>query len=97
MVESPDHATRAKCAELLLAYKVGRPVERKVTITGDFKDYNSKLEKLLATPEGLRVAIAAGLVEPLEKPAKTGRGTGSVSVRQSQQAEGDSQVSDNQQ
>ncbi len=95
-VEEPDFATRLRAIELVLAYAEGRPVERKVSLTGDFKDYNSKLEKLLATPEGLRVAIAAGLVEPLEKPVKTGRGTGSVSLRQSQQAEVDSQVADNQ-
>ena len=76
----PDHSTRVKSAELILAYAEGRPVERKVNLTGDFNNYDSKLEKLLASPEGMRVAIAAGLVEPLEKPAKARRGTPPIST-----------------
>ena len=62
-VEEQDFGTQLKAAELILAYTDGRPVERQVKLTGDFQNYDSKLEKLLASPEGMRVAIAAGLVE----------------------------------
>ena len=94
--EEPDTVTRLKAVELAAAYDIGRPVERKVNLVGNFQNYDSKLEKLLATPEGMRVAIAAGLVEPLEKPAKTGRGTRQFSSSVSTGESAKSQVPENQ-
>ncbi len=61
-VAEPDYATRVRSAELVLAYAVGRPVERKVELKGSFTGYDEKLEKLCATPEGLAAAIKLGLV-----------------------------------
>ena len=74
-VEEPDYATRQRAIELVLAYAEGRPVERKVNLTGDFSTYSEKLERMIATPEGLRLAIAAGLVDDPRKSLKTERGT----------------------
>jgi hypothetical protein len=59
----PDHATRVKAAELILAYAEGRPVERVVKLTGDVSTYDDRLEKLLATPEGLRIARTLGIIQ----------------------------------
>ncbi len=61
-IAEPDYQTRVKSAELVLAYDVGRPVERKVELKGSFTGYDEKLEKLCATPEGLAAAIKLGLV-----------------------------------
>lgn len=75
-----DHATRVKAAELILAYAEGRPVERSVKLTGDFSNYDDRLEKLCSTPEGLRIAINAGLVETPAKTVKTIGKQGSISI-----------------
>ena len=61
-IVEPDYAAQLKAAELTLAYAVGRPVERRVELTGSFEAYDEKLEKLCSTPEGLKLATAAGLV-----------------------------------
>ena len=70
-VEEPDYGVRVKTAELVLAYAEGRPVERQVRLSGDFKGFNEKLEQLCATPEGLAMAVKLGLVaEETRKPEK---------------------------
>lgn len=61
-IVEPDYPTRSRNAELVIAYSDGKPVERKVQLTGDFKDWNSKMEDALASPEGIRVALAANLI-----------------------------------
>ncbi len=61
-IVEPDFATRTKCVELTLAYDVGKPVERQVKLTGNFESYSDKLEKLLASPEGITQALALGLI-----------------------------------
>lgn len=80
-VAEPDYGVRVKTAELVLAYDVGRPVERQVKLTGDFTDYNDKLVKMCATPEGLKMAIACGFVIPeVLKSAKASEVADSVEV-----------------
>lgn len=59
----PDYPTRQKAIELVLAYRLGRPIERQVKLTGGFQSHNDKVAALCATPEGLRMAIAVGLVQ----------------------------------
>lgn len=73
-VEEEDHPTRLRAAELALAYDVGRPVERQVKLTGDVSTYDDKLERLLASPEGLALAIRLGLID--EKPLKSAKAKG---------------------
>ena len=69
--EEPDYAARTRAAELVLAYAEGRPIERQVKLSGDFSSYSDKLAKLVATPSGLKQAIALGLVEKPQKDAST--------------------------
>ena len=87
-IEEPDWTVRHKSAELVLAYTDGRPVEMKVELTGGFEGYDAKLAKLCSTPEGLKLAVQAGLVgdaipkikklnkamktKDLQRPEKTG-------------------------
>ena len=63
----PDYPTRQKAIELVLAYRLGRPVERVVKLSGGFQSHNDKVAALCATPEGLRMAIAVGLVQVDER------------------------------
>ena len=63
----PDYPTRQKAIELALAYRLGRPIERQVKLTGGFQSHNDKVAALCATPEGLRMAIAVGLVQVDER------------------------------
>jgi hypothetical protein len=59
----PDHATRLRAAELVLAYAEGRPVERKLTLTGSAGGgFDERIAQLCATPEGLRIAISLGII-----------------------------------
>ena len=52
-----------------------RRVERQVKLSGNFESHREKLERLCSPPEGLRQAVALGLIEYSEKTAKTIRGT----------------------
>ena len=62
-IEEADHATRVRAAELVLAYAEGRPVERKLTLTGSAGGgFDERIAQLCATPEGLRIAISLGIV-----------------------------------
>lgn len=71
-IEEPDWSVRYKSAELVLAYADGRPVEMKVELTGGFEGYDQKLAKLCSTPEGLKLAVQAGLIgEVTPKNAKS--------------------------
>ena len=86
-VAEPDFSTRTRAAELVLAYAEGRPVERTVRLNGDFSTYSEKLARLVSTPEGLRIAIAAGLVENPEKKANSGRGTSKTATIETETSE----------
>lgn len=58
----PDFPVRQRAIELCFAYRHGKPVERQIKLTGNAGSYDDRLERLIATPEGLKVAIAAGLI-----------------------------------
>ena len=73
-IEEPDWNTRTKNAELVLAYSDGRPVEMKIELSGGFEGYDAKLAKLCSTPEGLKLALQAGLVgDATPKNAKSSK------------------------
>jgi hypothetical protein len=62
----PDYQARLKAAELTLAYKVGRPVERKFEVRGNLDTFEQQKERLLKSAEGIRFLLAAGAINAQE-------------------------------
>jgi hypothetical protein len=51
----PDHKVRAECAEKIWHNVVGRPIERTMQVSGNYKELSQVLEELKQTPEGRRI------------------------------------------
>jgi hypothetical protein len=49
-VHVPDHKTRLAAVALDLAYSEGKPVEKSITVSGDFEDLQSLLEAMKQSP-----------------------------------------------
>lgn len=64
MVERPDHKTRLAATQLSRAYVEGLPVAQQVVLTAaaNFKDNQTILLEMVATPSGRREALRAGLI-----------------------------------
>ena len=51
----PDHKVRAECAEKIWHNVIGRPVERTLQISGNYKELSVLLEELKQSPEARRL------------------------------------------
>ena len=51
----PDHKIRAECAEKIWHNVVGRPIERSMQVTGNYKELSQVLEELKQSPEACRL------------------------------------------
>jgi hypothetical protein len=51
----PDHKIRAECAEKIWHNVVGRPIERSMEVTGNYKELSQVLEELKQSPEARRL------------------------------------------
>lgn len=67
----PDHKTRVQAASLLLAYRVGRPVERQQVITANSNEPKESFSEKLARSPALRELYRQEL-ERAEEAAKAG-------------------------
>jgi hypothetical protein len=60
----PDHKIRAECAEKIWHNVVGRPIERSMQVTGNYKELSELVDELKQSPEAQRL-IAAGFFQSL--------------------------------
>jgi hypothetical protein len=51
----PDHKVRADCAQRIWENVVGRPIERSMQVTGNYKELTQVLEELKQSPEARRL------------------------------------------
>ena len=51
----PDHKIRAECAEKIWHNVVGRPIERSLQVTSNYKELSQVLEELKQCPEARRL------------------------------------------
>lgn len=58
--EVPDWKERRECANMIVAYMEGRPVERQLVIGGSFEDLNAAMGKVKASPEAMRLLESMG-------------------------------------
>jgi hypothetical protein len=67
----PDHKVRAECAEKIWHNVVGRPIERSLQVTGNYKELSQVLEELRQSPEAMRLLPR----ELFESVAESGQST----------------------
>jgi len=51
----PDHKIRAECAEKIWHNVVGRPIERSLQVTGNYRELSVILDELRQSPEAMRL------------------------------------------
>jgi hypothetical protein len=56
LIEVPDHKTRLAAITLELAYSEGRPVERQISVSGDYDDLGEMLEMVKNSDEWKRIS-----------------------------------------
>lgn len=65
----PDHKIRSECAEKIWHNVIGKPIERSMEVTGNYKELSQVLEELRQSPEARRL-LAPELFETLQSAAE---------------------------
>jgi hypothetical protein len=51
----PDNKVRADCARAIVEYVIGKPIERSLEVSGNYKELTEVLEELKQSPEARRL------------------------------------------
>jgi hypothetical protein len=62
----PDHRERRESAQRIVEYVIGKPIERSLEVTGNYKELTQVLEELKQSPEARRLLPPElwGMIEP---------------------------------
>ena len=68
----PDQKVRSECAEKIWHNVVGRPIERTLQVSGNYKELTEVLEELKQSPEARRILPPElwGMIEPGQSNVK---------------------------